>query len=68
MNQASSLSLDAESADVLNIIERHCNAMYCIMCGPKQSYEAEEMRCSAPIDPNEWARAQELGGDGAEMV
>ena len=67
MKQASSLSLDAESADVLNIIERHCNVLF-VMCGPTQGCEAEEMRCSAPIDPNEWSRAQELGGDGAAMV
>ena len=38
------------------------------MCVPAQGCEAEEMRCSAPIDPNEWSRAQELGGDGAAMV
>ena len=41
---------------------------YVLLSKQKQSCEAEEVRCSAPIDPNEWARAQELGGDGAEMV
>ena len=62
MKQASSLSLVAESAEYITAM------VLCVMCVPAQGCEAEEMRCSAPIDPNEWSRAQELGGDGAAMV
>ena len=67
MKQASSLSLVAESAEY-HWKALQCIMCYCVMCGPTQGCEAEEMRCSAPIDPNEWSRAQELGGDGAAMV
>ena len=62
MKQASSLSLVAVSAEYITAM------VLFVMCGPTQGCEAEEMRCSAPIDPNEWSRAQELGGDGAAMV